>query len=182
MSLYLSVFDWIFIAGLCVAVIIVAIDSGMKRSKPLRARFAIVLNSRIWAFAPLALVVVALSVATAGHLGWLGVRAVSFPRWPYPYQPERIVGKKFANERVVLDGRSFLDCDFTNVTMVYNGTTAIQLRGNRLHGAIRYDTDNPAVVGTILMLHAMKDLRPDFKLDIPAARIEGATRAEKRAR
>jgi len=182
MSLYLSVFDWIFIAGLSAAVIIVAIDNGAKRSKPLRTRFSTVLNSRTWAFAPLALVVVALGVVTAGHLGWLGARPVNFPTWPYPYQPERIVGKKFANQRVVLDGKSFFDCDFTNVTMVYNGTTAIQLRGNRLHGAIRYDTDNPAVVGTILMLHAMKDLRPDFKLDIPAARIEGATRAEKRAR
>ena len=182
MYLHLSSFDWIVIASLSLAVIISAIDNGMKLSKPLRARFATLLGNRIWAFAPLASVVVALGVVSAGHLGWLGGQSGAFPRWPYPYEPERIVGRKFANERVVLDGRSFFDCDFTNVTMVYNGTTAIQLRDNRLHGVIRYDTNNPAVVGTILMLFAMKELRPEFKLDLPAARIEGATRVEKRAR
>jgi hypothetical protein len=182
MYLYLSVFDWIFIAGLSAAAIIFAIDDGMKRSKPLRARFATLLNSRVWALAPLALVVVALGVVTASHLGWLGGHSGAFVRWPYPYEPERIVGRKFSNERVVVDGKSFFNCDFTNVTIVYNGTTAIQLRGNRLHGTIRYDTDNPAVVGTILMLYAMKELRPDFKLDLPAARIEGATRVGKGAR
>jgi hypothetical protein len=178
MYLQLSVF-WLFIACLAAAVIISAIDSGLKLSKPLRSRFATLLGNRVWGLAPLALIVVALGVVAAS---WLGGRTGAFPAWRYPYEPERIVGKKFANERVVLDGRSFFDCDFSNVTLVYNGTTPIQLRGNRARGAIRYDSDNPAVVGTILMLYAMKEFRSEFKLDIPAARIEAATRVEKPAR
>ena len=177
--MYLSVFDWIFIACLFVAAVISASDNVLKLSKPLRTRFAAVLGTRLWALAPLALVVVALGALTVGRVGGY---SGAFPGWRYPYEPERIVGKKFSNERVVLDGRSFFDCDFSNVTLVYNGTTPIQLRGNRVRGAIRYDSDNPAVVGTILMLYAMKEFRSEFKPDLPAARIEAATRGEKRVR
>lgn len=179
MSVQLTGFDWLFIACLAAAAIVCAIDSSLKLSKPLRTRFAMLLGNRAWAFAPIALVVLAVGVLAAGSLGG---RFGALPGWRYPYEPERIVGKKFSNERVVLDGRSFFDCEFANVTLVYNGTTPIQLRGNRVRGAIRYDSDNPAVVATMLMLNAMKEFRPDFKLELPAARMEGATRGEKRAR
>ena len=179
MSLQLSLFDWSFIACLAAAAIVCAIDSSLKLSKPLRTRFAMLLGNRIWALAPLALLVVGLGVLAAGSLGG---RYGVLPGWRYPYEPERVVGKKFSNERVVLDGRSFFDCEFANVTLVYNGTTPIQLRGNRVRGTIRYDSDNPAVVATMLMLNAMKEFRADFKLELPAARMEGATRGEKRVR
>jgi hypothetical protein len=153
-----------------------ALDNLLKSSKPLRSRFGALLGNRIWALAPLVLVVVALGVLAAGSLGG---HFGGLPGWRYPYEPERIVGKKFSNQRVLLDGRSFLDCEFSNVTLVYNGTTPIQLRNNRIRGAIRYDSDNPAVVATILMLNAMREFRPDFKLDLPAARTEAATRGER---
>jgi len=179
MYLQLSVLDWIFIACLSLAAVICASDNVLKLSKALRTRFATLSGNRLWAFAPLALLVVGLGVLAAGSLGG---RFGALPGWRYPYEPERIVGKKFSNERVVLDGRSFFDCEFANVTLVYNGTTPIQLRGNRVRGAIHYDSDNPAVVATMLMLNAMKEFRPDFKLELPAARMEGATRGEKRVR
>jgi hypothetical protein len=176
MYLHLGVLGWLFIACLAVAAVLCALDGILKLSKPLRTRSATLLGHRIWALAPLALVVIALGVLAAGLLGG---RYGGLPGWRYPYEPERIVGKKFSNERVVLDGRSFFDCEFSNVTLVYNGTTPIQLRGNRLRGVIRYDSDNPAVVATILMLNAMREFRPDFKLDLPAARTEAATRGER---
>ncbi len=179
MYLQLGVLDWLFMACLAVAAVICAFDGVLKRSKPLRTRFARLLGHRIWALAPLGLVVIALGVLAAGSLG---ARFGGLPGWRYPYEPERIVGRKFSNERVVLDGRSFFDCEFSNVTLVYNGTTPIQLRGNRVRGAIRYDSENPAVVATILMLNSMREFRPDFKLDLPAARTEAATRGEKRMR
>jgi len=82
MYLYLSVFDWIFIAGLSAAAVIFAIDNAMKLSKPLRTRFATLLNSRVWALAPLALVVLALVwsllVISAGWVGIPGLRQMPY--------------------------------------------------------------------------------------------------------
>ena len=59
--------------------------------------------------------------------------------WPEPYRPIPIVGKKFRNEKVVLDGHSYSDCDFENVTLVYNGTTPIYFGRNAYTQPILYE-------------------------------------------
>jgi hypothetical protein len=38
-----------------------------------------------------------------------------------PEQLERVSGKIFHNERVVVDGRAFVGCEFHNVTLEFNG-------------------------------------------------------------
>jgi hypothetical protein len=59
------------------------------------------------------------------------------------YRYETVVGKTFRNEIVPLDGRSYSNCQFFNVTFEYNGTGPVQLLNNAFHGDVRFTSANP---------------------------------------
>jgi hypothetical protein len=115
------------------------------------------------------------------RVGWFGESASrisvgdaasspKFPMWPYPYQPISVVGKTFRNERVLLDGHSYSNCEFHNVTFVYNGTTAVQFSNNKVFGE-HYATDNQAVIGTITWLKGFNLLRENFNVEVPPGNV-----------
>lgn len=68
------------------------------------------------------------------------------PNWHEPFRS--IINKHFKNETVELDGKSFHDCAFENVTFVYHGTRQTQFincsRPNHGCGYI-FQSDNPVV-------------------------------------
>jgi hypothetical protein len=76
-----------------------------------------------------------------GNFAWAGVIGMGIVTWlliglglnlyrsasrskitKRPKGVERITGQVFMNERVAVDGKAFIGCKFTNVTLVYNGT------------------------------------------------------------
>jgi len=93
-----------------------------------------------------------------------------FIKWPEPYNPISVVGKTFRNEKVVLDGYSYSNCKFYNVTFVYNGTTSIQLSNNEIHGAW-LASDNPAVIGSFILMLSFKSIIDQFKLELPTGNV-----------
>ena len=93
------------------------------------------------------------------------------------YQPKAIRRARFANQKVLLDGYDYEGCEFVNVTFEYNGTTPIRLSNNRIEGAFRLSSQNPAVLATLAWVYGMGLTRAE----IPFANSPGQVqRAEER--
>lgn len=63
-----------------------------------------------------------------------------------------------------LDGHSYEDCVFANVTFRWNGGPFLILRG-RIIGHRRLETFNPTAVDTVDTLQALGFLEPNFSAD-----------------
>jgi hypothetical protein len=177
-------FEWLTYASIGIAAVILVLDQSIKGSSEMMTTFSKLLSSKFWNFAPLALIAISVVLLVAHQVGLIGVKSeskisVQFQKWPKDYKPIAIVGKSFTNEKVLMDGYSYVDCEFNNVTFVYNGTTAIQMVGSKIAGPIRFDSENPAVMGTILLLKGFGAIGDNFKVDIgPNNRLEPAKRIE----
>jgi len=126
-----------------------------------------------WSYAPIVLFIISVLIFAAKEFGWIGlpqetIKEVQFIKWPDPYRPISIIGKTFINETVVLDGYLYDHCTFTNVTFVYNGTTAIQFSSNKIHGLIKLNSDNPAVSMSVLWISALLGVTEDKLNVIPS--------------
>jgi hypothetical protein len=107
----------------------------------------------------------AYGVDVADRFHWIGGDKIgAFSKWPEPYHPTTVTGRKFYNERVVLDGYFYSNCEFNNVTFVYNGTTAIQLANSKIIGMSVLASDNPAVEGAFAVTLAFNVAKDDVKI------------------
>ena len=74
--------------------------------------------------------------------------------------------KVFRNEEVLLDGHDYENCDFYNVTFVYNGTTPIQAGNSSIFGSMQFKTKNPIVNATLIMTIGFNLIKPDVKFTL----------------
>jgi hypothetical protein len=73
--------------------------------------------------------------------------------------PKKVVTCKiFENERVVIDGKSFLDCEFKNVTLVYNGSATFELNGCNFEG-LSIGSDDLGIQSMLVLLAATGNLK-----------------------
>ena len=73
--------------------------------------------------------------------------------------PKEVVACKiFENERVVIDGKSFLDCEFKNVTLVYNGSATYEINGCNFDG-LSIGSDDLGIQAMLLLLAATGNLK-----------------------
>jgi hypothetical protein len=66
------------------------------------------------------------------------------PQWHVP-PAETVSGRRYLNEHVDVDGKTFDHCHFTNVTLRFRGTAPFQFHECRLTGEVFFITDHPAV-------------------------------------
>ena len=162
--------EWVAYSAIFIAALLLAVDTGLRMSPTLMTELPTgFLHSPWWGFAPLGLLLIATTVFLKRAFGWIGnddkKSSIQKLHWPNPYTPISVVGKKIANERVPVDGHSYYKCDFTNVTLVYNGTTPIQMANCDFHGVTLFHSDSQPVLGTLVLLYGMGAMRPDFKID-----------------
>lgn len=75
------------------------------------------------------------------------LQAVEYDWDAFPY--EYVVAQQFVNTDVLLDGRDFSNCTFTNVNFVYEGTAPFRFNGQpTLVGNNRVSTDSAVVKST----------------------------------
>lgn len=74
--------------------------------------------------------------------------AASDWREPFHHLPrESINNRAYVNESIELDGKSFRDCSFENVTFMFRGTAPAEFLGNtRVEGGFSLNTDDPAIM------------------------------------
>jgi hypothetical protein len=162
--------EWVAYSALFVAAIILATDQGIKMAPDLASTARGLLANSIWAFTPLALVLIATGILVGREMGWIGKEkapAIAFAKWPTPYKPIAVFGKTFRNEVVLLDGYSYTNCHFVNVTFKYNGTTMIFLSNNSLEGSVHVISDNPAVDGSYALLISLGVVKNNTVLEVP---------------
>ncbi|MGA9508999.1 MAG: hypothetical protein WBV55_10295 [Candidatus Sulfotelmatobacter sp.] len=128
-------------------------------------------------------------IVLAGVLVWLDHRGVLKRRksstagakqkenqdWREPFRNPHwqiFSGHSFANETIEVDGKSFRDCKFENVTFMFRGKAPVDFSGNtQVSGGFSINTDDPAV-----MLYSKLQR---FARKIPGGRIaEGALDAK----
>ena len=72
-----------------------------------------------------------------------------------------ITGHSYSNEIVDIDGKIFVRCTFTNVTLLYHGTGSATFIDPKLIGSLVFESDNQAVRGYYELLHFFKT-RPNI--------------------
>lgn len=152
--MHIGPFDYIMIACVAIAAIYQAADAAVKQSDPkssLGQKLPRRLRTSKWGYLPLILIIAVGIILIVKATGIVPETKTQFARWPNPYSPTSIIGKTYRNERVVLDGYSYSNCEFYNVTFVYNGTTPIQLSNNKVLGGMVLASDNQAVTGALMM-------------------------------
>jgi hypothetical protein len=125
-----------------------------------------------WSY--ISIVAACLFVSVALNAFWLGritTEKSAAARWPDPYAPVSVVGKKFVNERVVLDGHAYKGCTFENVTFVYDGITAVDVSSSTFRGQPRFDTNNQAVSGAWALMYGMGVMKDGVVLELPSGNL-----------
>lgn len=117
--------------------------------------------------------IVGLAIVLYVHFG-RAKEETSLANWPNPYTPITVAGKTFRNEVVPLDGYEYINCEFDNVKLLYNGTTPIKLQNNHFNVFPIIKTDSDAVSGAVMLLvglgiaHAnLLDLNPTNVIEPP---------------
>jgi hypothetical protein len=160
--------DFVTYVTLGAVAIIETINETLKLEPHMVASLPAFLTSSLWHFAPLALLCLVGVIWMAKQFGWFGPRENPIPyTWNSAPPHIQVFGKKFINERVVLDGGIFRDCHFQNVTFVFNGTEPVEFTNNYISGSIQLSTDNPAVAATVFWLKGVGGLNETFKLNLP---------------
>lgn len=84
---------------------------------------------------------------------WLALDRV--PRYQRHVKFQVIAGQTFKNEKVKLDGKEFLNCNFEDVTIVYDGRYPVRMVGNRFQGSLDFTSDNPSIDVAVGILSAL---------------------------
>src|SRR5271170_3550391 len=135
-------FGCIVIAGF-----IEAAQQAMKDAPNFTALFPRWMSGSFWNYLPLLLLCV-------GGAAWIVGRFL--PSKPNQVQPngdwreafrkphfELITGHTFVNKSIGIDGKSFRDCVFENVSFVFRGNAPTEFLGTtRVTGGFSFDTDN----------------------------------------
>ncbi len=66
-----------------------------------------------------------------------------------------VTDKKFYNERIVVDGKRFENCSFTNVTFVYNGTAPAAFSNNDLYGTRLFTSENQSIMHALILIYGL---------------------------
>ena len=138
-------------------------------------------------FAVLAVAVAAIAWAVSRF--WTPNKSRPAGTAPQPQGPpvfEDVVSRTFVNEIVDIDGKSYRNCTFRNVTFQFNGGEG-QIMDCVFQGPPQHiRTENPAVMGTVAILKGLGFLDPNFALQAGPYRhpltVHAPTRAEEENR
>jgi len=99
---------------------------------------------RLW----LMIVLVAIALGMSAFSLYSSLHRVSNAQFQFSDKaPLQVIqDKKYVNETVDVDGREFEDCNFSNVTLVYDGVAPYEFVGDHFDGSIRLLSRNPSIV------------------------------------
>jgi hypothetical protein len=108
----------------------------------------------------LGLGLIGLVLVVLWHTGWLRFgrpTATDLTRFQSD-QIETISNKRFTNEVVVIDGKSFYQCSFHNVTLLFHGVARYDFVLPAFTGSLNLESDNQAVLAFMELAEGLKTL------------------------
>jgi hypothetical protein len=170
--------QWVSYIALAIGAIILAMDQSIRLAPDVSKKFGWLIDGNVWAFAPVTLVILATIILGLRDLGFLKQKfppsvddKIHFIKFEDPYRPIVVVGKIFTNEKVVLDGYSYSNCTFENVTFVFNGMTPVTMINSKIGGLITLKTDNPSVNVKWLVAGMFRDAPGPRKVTVPSGSV-----------
>ena len=152
-----KLWDWIGYATLFVAALIVAADAALKGAPTVFSKMPDFMHSELWSFVPLALVLLGTAILLARNFGWLGRTGerpnINDDAWKNFNQWEHIYAKKYLNEEVVIDGKFFDRCEFTNASLMFNGTGPVKIEHPTWRGNVAFKIASQAGITAVHMTH-----------------------------
>lgn len=91
---------------------------------------------------------VSLSTEQTKRLNLLRALAANWNEYPY----KEVFDRAFNDESVLLDGRNFIHCTFTNTKLIYEGTAPFRIEEStfpQTSGPYVLGSDNPIVLGVM---------------------------------
>lgn len=102
-------------------------------------------------------------------LTWLGILYLYTKPMPHPLHDAPLReshGVNFVNQEVKIDGNSYFDCTFTDVTFIYDGTTHFRLDRYKLNGHTKLKTTSFETRHVLEFLYAMGGLKNGFEVEV----------------
>jgi len=84
---------------------------------------------------------------------------------------QNIYQKHFTKEELVLDGKRYVDCNFLDCTIIYNGGKFV-FDNTKINGSLNIRTDNPVISRTLLLLKVTGTLEQKFADSIRRSAIK----------
>jgi hypothetical protein len=162
--------DKLFVLCLTITAAVEAGQQALKDAPALTAKLPNAVRGGFWNYVPLAFLIAAAVIALIGRLlpssrsqarvDWRGAFRTRTPKF------ELIYDHTYVNQTIEVDGKSFRNCSFSNVTFLFRGTAPFEfVDGNRfIEGGFSFSTDDPAV----MLFSKMQR----FSRSIPGAQIK----------
>jgi hypothetical protein len=109
-----DIWVWLAYAGLWIGGIILFADGALRTAPAVpagRPRLKRLIESNLWAFAPVSFAALASIILIAHQFGWLK----SIPKM------QQVFDTTFTHQQVVVDNHQFYNCTFDDVTFIYSG-------------------------------------------------------------
>src|ERR1700691_1555605 len=164
----------VFIFCISVTAVVEAGQQGLKDAPVLAALVPSAIRGSFWNYVPAVFLLGGCAFWAVGHFlprrSQLKSRAEIRADWSNP-RLEMVSGKNYVNKTVDIDGKSFRDCSFEHVTLMFHGTAPSEMVGtNQISGGLSIDIDHPMAMFYSKMQR--------FARSIPGARVlEGSVDA-----
>ena len=160
-----------------------AVEEFIKPRPAISAHLPAVMTGDVVGYVPLLLITVASAIFIAKHWPWRAVAAPAIDNkkalpWADPYPFIKVIEQTFRNERVEVDGHSYLRCKFENVTFVLNGTAPFELQGCHFMGTRWVQSTNPIAEIAWALAVAVGLVNDSAQIDARGGLVERPTRGD----
>jgi len=100
----------------------------------------------------------------------------------YSAKTKDIANKKYGVERVVVDGKHFVNCTFDGTELVFKGGKGFSLSGNhfKTYPRISFDGNAALTIGEMIAMYGDEGFRPIIEATFENIKKEGLKRSEKK--
>jgi len=165
----LGPFDLIFLGCVSVSAIYLAVDTAMKQSDStasLALKLPAFIRTPKWNYLPLILMLCAGGLLFARAMGWIGS---GYLTGGLTTNLQPVYDQKFENETVIVDGKNFIRCTLTNVTLHHDGDN-FKITSATFYGVRSIETSDARVANVLYLLKGVNLIQNLNIEEMPKAR------------